>query len=70
MTLWIGNLKTFKTKTMKAATKEQVQDNQKLIDKLRAKQSEAIGEYNQEKTLLFNEIIITLEQNNIVLKNA
>ena len=55
---------------MKAATKEQVQDNQKLIDKLRAKQSEAIGEYNQEKTLLFNEIIITLEQNNIVLKNA
>ena len=54
---------------MKAATKEQVQDNQKLIDKLRAKQSEAIGEYNREKTLLFNEIIITLEQNNIVLKN-
>ena len=54
---------------MKAATKEQVQDNQKLIYKLRAKQSEAIAEYNREKTLLFNEIIITLEQNNIVLKN-
>lgn len=55
---------------MKKFTREQVQDNQKLIDKLRAKQSEAIGEYNREKTLLFNEIIITLEQNNIVLKNA
>ena len=55
---------------MKEVTKEQVQENQKLIDKLREERSKAIGEYNREKTLLFNEIIITLEQNNIVLKNA
>ena len=55
---------------MKEVTKEQVQDNQKLIEKLRAKRSEAIGEHNYKETLLFNEIIITLEQNNIVLKNA
>lgn len=51
---------------MKEATKEQVQDNQKLIDKLRAKQGNVIN----EESLFLTEIIINLEQNNIVLKNA
>jgi len=51
---------------MKAVTKEQVQENQKLIDKLRAKRSNVIN----EESLFLTEIIINLEQNNIVLKNA
>lgn len=50
---------------MKAVTKEQVQENQKLIDKLRAKRSNVIN----EESLFLTEIIINLEQNNIVLKN-
>ena len=50
---------------MKAVTKEQVQENQELIDKLRAKRSNVIN----EESLFLTEIIINLEQNNIVLKN-
>ena len=54
---------------MKEVTKEQVQENQKLINKLREERSKAIDKYKHEKCLLLTEIIITLEQNNIVLKN-
>ena len=55
---------------MKLSTKEQVQNNQELIDKLRALQSEVIGEHNHKETLLFNEIINNLKLSNIALKNA
>ena len=51
---------------MKQFTKEQVQKNQMLIDKLRARRSNVIN----EESLFLTEIIINLEQNNIVLKNA
>lgn len=51
---------------MKEVTKEQVQENQRLIDKLRKKRSNVIN----EESLFLTEIIINLEQNNIVLKNA
>ena len=55
---------------MKLSTKEQVQNNQELIEKLRALQSEVIGKHNHKETLLFNEIINNLKLNNIALKNA
>ena len=58
--------KQLKLNTMKQFTKEQVQKNQMLIDKLRARRSNVIN----EESLFLTEIIINLEQNNIVLKNA
>ena len=62
--------KQLKQNTRKLSTKEQVQNNQELIDKLRALQSEVIGEHNHKETLLFNEIINNLKLSNIALKNA
>lgn len=55
---------------MTDSIKQQIQDNQNLLDRLRVKRSEAIESVLRfDEAKLLTEIIIALEHNNIELKN-
>jgi hypothetical protein len=55
---------------MKAHTKQQIEDNNRVILELRQKRSILLDNGNFKESNFITEMIILLEHNNITIKNA